>query len=144
MVKSPVPTQEISEMLSSIPRSGISPGSGISHGIVATYSSILTWRIPWTEEPSRLQAMGLQRVGHDWATEHTGTHEKSATFTLVWYWQVCHCRQQELSTYSRTCLEAVAMNFHHEIWDSLFQSFSLFSHSRDLKICRYQECASVL
>ena len=34
----------------------------------ATHSSILAWRNPWTEEPSRLQSMGLQRVGHDWAT----------------------------------------------------------------------------
>ena len=33
----------------------------------ATQSSILAWRIPWTEEPDRLQSMGLQRVGHDWA-----------------------------------------------------------------------------
>ena len=32
---------------------------------VATYSSILVWRIPWTEEPGGLQCMGLQRVGHD-------------------------------------------------------------------------------
>ena len=32
---------------------------------MATHSSILAWRIPWTEEPSRLQTMGLQRVGHD-------------------------------------------------------------------------------
>ena len=36
---------------------------------MATHSSILAWRIPWTEEPGRLQSMGLQRVGHDWATE---------------------------------------------------------------------------
>ena len=32
---------------------------------MATYSSILAWRIPWTEEPGGLQSMGLQRVGHD-------------------------------------------------------------------------------
>ena len=32
---------------------------------VATYSSILAWRIPWTEEPGGLQSIGLQRVGHD-------------------------------------------------------------------------------
>ena len=31
----------------------------------ATHSSMLAWRIPWTEEPSRLQSMGLQRVGHN-------------------------------------------------------------------------------
>ena len=35
---------------------------------MATHSSILAWRIPWTEEPGRLQSMELQRVGHDWAT----------------------------------------------------------------------------
>ena len=34
----------------------------------ATHSSFLVWRIPWTEEPCGLQAMGLQRVGYDWAT----------------------------------------------------------------------------
>ena len=32
---------------------------------MATHSSILAWRIPWTEEPGRLQSMGLQRVRHD-------------------------------------------------------------------------------
>ena len=32
---------------------------------MATYLSILLWRIPWTEEPDRLQSMGSQRVGHD-------------------------------------------------------------------------------
>ena len=32
---------------------------------MATHSSILAWRIPWTEEPGRLKSMGLQRVGHD-------------------------------------------------------------------------------
>ena len=37
----------------------------------ATHSSILAWKIPWTEEPCRLQSMGSQRVGHDWATKHS-------------------------------------------------------------------------
>ena len=32
---------------------------------MATHSSILVWRIPWTEEPGGLQPMGLQRVGHN-------------------------------------------------------------------------------
>ena len=35
---------------------------------MATHSSTLAWKIPWTEKPGRLQSMGLQRVGHDWAT----------------------------------------------------------------------------
>ena len=33
---------------------------------MATHPSILAWRIPWTDEPGRLQSMGLQRVGHNW------------------------------------------------------------------------------
>ena len=32
---------------------------------MATHSSILAWKFPWTEEPGRLQSMGLQRVRHD-------------------------------------------------------------------------------
>ena len=32
---------------------------------MATHSSILAWKIPWTEEPGELQSMGPQRVGHD-------------------------------------------------------------------------------
>ena len=35
---------------------------------MATHSSTLAWKIPWTEECGRLQSMGLQRVGHDLAT----------------------------------------------------------------------------
>ena len=37
---------------------------------MATHSSILAWRIPWTEEPGGLWSMGSQRFGHDWVTEH--------------------------------------------------------------------------
>ena len=35
---------------------------------MATHSSTLVWKTPWTEGPDRLQFMELQRVGHDWAT----------------------------------------------------------------------------
>ena len=37
---------------------------------MATHSSILAWEIPWMEEPGGLEYTGLQRVRHDWATEH--------------------------------------------------------------------------
>ena len=45
---------------------------------MATHSSTLAWRIPWKEEPGRLQSMGLQRVGHNWATLLT-------YFTSIWW-----------------------------------------------------------
>ena len=38
---------------------------------MATHSSILAWKTPWTEEPGRLQSMGSRRVRHDWTTEHS-------------------------------------------------------------------------
>ena len=38
---------------------------------MATHSSIFAWRIPWTEEPGRLQFMGLHRVGYDCAYTYT-------------------------------------------------------------------------
>ena len=46
---------------------------------MATHSSILVWRIPWTEEPGGLQFMKLQRAGHDWsdsACMHAHTHTR--------------------------------------------------------------------
>ena len=45
---------------------GLIPGSGRSPGgEMATHSSILAWKIQWTEVPGRLQSTGLQRVGHN-------------------------------------------------------------------------------
>ena len=47
------------------------------------HSSILAWRIPWTEEPCGLQSMGLQRVRLDCATEHIHTHTHTHTHTCT-------------------------------------------------------------
>ena len=44
---------------------------------MATYSNMLAWRIPWTEESGVLQSMRSQRVGHNWATNtHTHIHRE--------------------------------------------------------------------
>ena len=43
---------------------------------MATHCGILAWRIPWTGEPGGLQSIGLQRVGHNWVTEHTQISEE--------------------------------------------------------------------
>ena len=49
---------------------GLIPELGTSLVVeMAPYSSMLAWRIPWTEEPGRIQSMVSQRVGHDLATE---------------------------------------------------------------------------
>ena len=62
---------------------------------MATHSSILTWRIPWTEKPTRLQSIGSQRVRHNWGTNththtHTHTHTQDANTISV--------KQQSLKT----------------------------------------------
>ena len=53
---------------------------------MVTHSSILAWKIPWMEKPGRLQSMGSQRVGHDWATSLT----HSLNITLMSRPAVCH------------------------------------------------------
>ena len=58
---------------------------------MATHSSILSWRIPWTKEPDRLQSIELQRVGHDF----------TFTFTLVCR-IVCVCLKLILSIHTLT------------------------------------------
>ena len=65
---------------------------------MATHASILSWRIPWTEEPGGLQSMGMQRVGHDWVT-NTNTHTHIVT---VLFCCCCHCSScaMQLSWYS--------------------------------------------
>ena len=58
---------------------------GVLEKGMGTHSSTLTWRIPWIEEPGRLQSIGSQRVRHNWATEHTHTLHivpKTATNTI--------------------------------------------------------------
>ena len=50
---------------------------------MATHSSILPWEISWTEEPDRLQSMGPQKVGREWATEHMYMYN---WFTLLSIW----------------------------------------------------------
>ena len=50
---------------------------------MATCSTILAWRIPWTVEPGGLQSMGSQRVECDWATNHTHTHTHTHAHTRL-------------------------------------------------------------
>ena len=52
---------------------------------MATHSSTLAWKIPWMEEPGRLQSMGSQRVGHD------GETSLSLYFMFKVYMYICTC-----------------------------------------------------
>ena len=51
---------------------------------MATHSSILPWKIPWTEEPGGLHSLGLQSIGHssELSNTHIHTHTKAGPITL--------------------------------------------------------------
>ena len=51
---------------------------------MATHSSILAWRILWTEEPGRLQSMEWQKVGHDWVTRPSIQFSHSVVSDSLW------------------------------------------------------------
>ena len=74
---------------------------------MATHSSILAWRTPWTEEPGGLQSMGSQRVGHDEAAEHTCASARiQRTGSRIWSGEaVSHGRQGGTALGSRPPLD---------------------------------------
>ena len=74
---------------------------------MATHSSFLVWRIPWTVEPGRLQSMGSQRVGHDWVT--------SLSFTFF----PDNCCWLLVSCYLPIFwegFEGSLLGYHHHLW----------------------------
>ena len=73
------------------PRSGRRPVSRWLEKAMATHSSSLAWKIPWTEEPGRLQSMGSWRVGHDWVTSlslFTFMHWRRKWHSSVLAWRI--------------------------------------------------------
>ena len=82
---------------------------------MATHSSVLAWRIPWTEKPGRLQSMGLHRVGHDWSDLaayiyiylylylsiylYVYTHREYLLYPFIYWWTLgllpylCYCKE---------------------------------------------------
>ena len=70
---------------------GVISGWGRSLGEGDGYPlSLLAWRIPWTEEPGRLQALRSQKVRHNWATKHTHTNirQYNGPFSLCFLFKV--------------------------------------------------------
>ena len=59
-----------------------------SEKAMATHSSTLAWKIPWAEEPSRLQSTGSLRVGHDWATSLSRIGEGNGSPLSVLAWRI--------------------------------------------------------
>ena len=96
--------------LHSVPGLGRSPGEW--NGYPLQYSSILAWKMPWTEEPGRPQSIGLQTVRHDWVTNtftfffffwltikytHTQSSKicrSASVYVCVFAWEMNGCHKQ--------------------------------------------------
>ena len=88
---------------------------------MATHSSILAWRIPWTEEPRGLQSTGSQRVGHEWATNCSNlqlaeNQPQELQTTKIWVLTLLHRRvvrkkaQSHIQKSNSSCLSAFCVS----------------------------------
>ena len=76
---------------------------------MATHSSILAWRIPWTEEHGGLQSTGSQRVGHDWVTLITYRWcEQPTHWEKTWCWE-------GLKAKGKRAAENEGVGWHHRL-----------------------------
>ena len=118
---------------------------------MATYSNILAWKIPWTEEPSRLQSMGSQRAGHNWVTntlrfsvQFSSVQSLSHVWLLATPWTAA-CQASLSITNSRSLLKLVSIEsvmpsnkliLCHPLilLPSVFPSISIFSNESALHI----------
>ena len=104
----------------------------------ATHSSILAWDIPWMEEPGRIQSMGSQRVGHDWARFSTIKQDTSMSRRRISFpdstvietskW-VSRCTLLMCSTGS---MKWVALGELQQRWDGV-TVYTILLHLRDTK-----------
>ena len=93
---------------------------------MAAYFSILVWRIPWTEEPGRLQSMGSQRIWHDWATNtlHRSLTSRKSTsiFVASQRWMYAHHILKCVLRYFKMDISILIM----PVWELCFWRFSKF------------------
>ena len=91
---------------------------------MATHSSILAWRIPWTEEPGGLQSVGVGGIGHDLATELLRFSRQVSTCCIV-----CCCSVTESCLTLLCCLclmlgKLDSISFASRFWGSAARPFS--------------------
>ena len=109
---------------------------------VATHSSILAWRVPWTEEPGGLQSMGSQRVGHDWS-DLAHTHGifccRYCIFVSADAHRVC-CMPSVVNNAARDVCWLLSRQVARWDWSSLVFCLLLF-----LKTCHHlKKCNTLL
>ena len=102
---------------------------------MATHSSTLAWRIPWREEPGRLQYMGSQRVWHDWAAS------LSLSYVIYWIKTGGHTGDQEQSLCSdgayirhrKKACHPLLLSLPKNVWLVNFFLFYFWQFSSDIQ-----------
>ena len=97
---------------------------------MATHFSSLAWKIPWTEEPGRLQSMGSQRVRHDWATSLSLYFNAATQSTVKGREEAKGQRKFSMLKFPLTCLRTT--NFY----------FIIVQYLDFLKLFSYGLCCS--
>ena len=101
---------------------------------MATHSSILTWRIPWTEEPDGLQFRGWQRVRHDWSNSALMQAKEWGVITMMNY-STYHCCGTSYLKIQKQPQMLCVRNWGRTQWGWLFCIWwCLGSHLGNLKV----------
>ena len=114
---------------------------------MVTHSIILVWKIPWPEEPGRLQSIGSQRVGHDWAHEQIPNMRAIAPvngfmWEIAFYFCLSKCyvnkfMSWQLSLYPNLCINTIPaallptfLPIKHKFLSSTFFSYWVICYSK--------------
>ena len=104
---------------------------------MATHSSTLAWKIPWTEEPGRLQSVGSQRMGQDWVTSLS--KYLISNFMLVAYWNCIYLANTVLLSIMSNGLNVLSGKFKKSLINSkLYLVLGSLMKSHPARLCRTQ------
>ena len=117
---------------------------------MATHSSILAWRIPWTEEPGMLQSTGLHRIGYHW-NDLVRMHACTQTTQngQIWYkdwkfnWQQTYWQQQQKSEHNVIISQAEKITVNVKLYIQL-NNHSRVKLFKDFQTRRYWEILSFI
>ena len=124
--------------------------------VMATHSCTLAWKIPWMQEPRRLQSTGSQRIGHDWATTHTHTNGKESTCNVGDLGQE-DALEKEMATQSSSLawripwpeepcgLQSMGLQRVRHIWATIihvctYKDISMYTHANTHKYTNTYTC----
>ena len=114
---------------------------------LATHSSTLAWKIPWTEDPDRIQSMGSQRAGQDWATSLSLSvfHQAPSTMDEISQWKFRTLSTKE-KIFSKSKKISKALDFStvlQEAWRYWWITPKFWKSTSNLEFHNHPRCQSI-